>query len=142
MKVHEVMTPNIKFVHPDDSIQKAAEKMKDINIGALPVTAGDEVVGIMTDRDIVIRSTAQGLDPEKHKVVEVVTQSIISVNEEDDIKTVADLMEDKQIRRVLVKNKEGKVTGIVSLGDLAVNIKTKLAGEILKEVSEPAEPAR
>lgn len=141
MKVQEVMTPNIEYIKSDDSIKKAAEKMKNIDIGVLPVTAGDEVIGIMTDRDIVIRSTAQGLDPEKHMVMEVLTTGVTSVKEEDDIKEAADLMEDKQIRRVLVKDKEGKVTGIVSLGDLAVHIKNKLAGEVLKEVSEPAEPA-
>lgn len=142
MKVREVMTPNIEVVHSADPIQKAAQKMEDLNIGALPVAAGDEVKGIITDRDIVIRSTAQGLDPQKHKVMEAVTEGIVSADEEDDIKTVVNLMEDKQIRRVLVKNKEDKVTGIVSLGDLAVHLQRELAGEVLKDVSEPAEPAR
>lgn len=142
MRVQEVMTPNVEFVHSDDPIKTAAQKMEELNVGALPVTAGGDAVGIITDRDIVIRSTAQGLDPEKHKIMEASTQGVVSANEEDDIKKVLDLMEDKQIRRIIVKNKEDKVTGIVSLGDLAVHLQKELAGEVLKEISEPAEPAR
>jgi CBS domain-containing protein len=116
--------------------------MQKLNVGALPVIVGEEVVGIITDRDIVIRSVAQGLDPEKHKVMEAVSENIFSCKEEDDIKVAAKLMEDQQIRRVVVKNREEKVIGIVSLGDLAVNIQKEMAGEVLKKVSEPSEPAR
>ena len=116
--------------------------MEELNVGALPVISGDEAVGIITDRDIVIRSVAQGLDPEEEKVLVAVSEGLVSCKEDDDIEAVADLMEDRQIRRVVVKSNGGKVTGIVSLGDLAVNIPKGTAGEILKEVSQPAEPAR
>ena len=115
--------------------------MEELNVGALPVIAADEVVGMITDRDIVVRSVAQGLDPEKHKVMEAATEGVISCNEEDDVSVVVKLMEDNQIRRVLVKD-NGKVTGIISLGDLAVQIQKDKAGEALKEVSEPSEPER
>jgi len=116
--------------------------MKKLNIGVLPVKTGDEMVGIITDRDIVVRSVAQGLDPEKHKIIEAFSEGVIACKEEDDIKEVAQLMEDRQIRRVVVKDDQEKVTGIVSLGDLAVNIANKLVGQVLKEVSEPSEPIR
>lgn len=142
MKVKEVMTPNVELINSEDSIKQAAEKMAAFNVGALPVMVGNEIMGIITDRDIVIRSAAQGLDPEKHKVMEALSEDVVSCNEDDDIKTVANLMEDKQIRRLLVKAGGGRVTGIVSLGDLAVNIHKEMSGEILKEVSEPSEPAR
>ena len=141
MRVKELMTPRIEFVHSDDTIQQAANKMEQFDVGALPVIVGDEVVGMITDRDIVIRSVSHGLDPEKHKVMEAVSEGVVSCKEDDDIKTVADLMEDKQIRRVVVKDREGKVTGIVSLGDLALNIQKETAGEVLKKVSEPSAPA-
>lgn len=142
MKVKEVMTRDVEFVDSNDSIKQAAEKLKELNIGVLPVKTGDEVVGIITDRDIVVRSVAQGLDPEKHKIIEAFSEGVIACKEEDDINEVAQLMEDRQIRRVVVKDDQEKVTGIVSLGDLAVNIENKLAGEVLKEVSEPSEPIR
>jgi CBS domain-containing protein len=142
MKVKEIMTPNIEFVSANDTIKKAAEKMKTLNVGAMPVGAEDEAVGIITDRDIVIRSTARGLDPEKHKVMEAVTEHPVTADEEDDINTIVDLMEKNQIRRVIIKDREGKVTGIVSLGDLAVHLQKELAGEVLEKISEPSKPAR
>ena len=142
MKVKNVMTPHVEFVHSDDSIKQAAVKMKKLNVGALPVILADEAVGVLTDRDIVIRSVAQGLDPEKHKVMEAISEGILSCQEEDDIKAIVDLMADKQIRRVVVKDKEAKVTGIVSLGDLAIHIQKETAGEVLEKISEPSEPAR
>jgi len=142
MKVKEVMTRDVEFIDSNDSIKQAAEKMKKLNIGVLPVKTGDEMVGIITDRDIVVRSVAQGLDPEKHKIIEAFSEGVIACKEEDDIKEVAQLMEDRQIRRVVVKDDQEKVTGIVSLGDLAVNIANKLVGQVLKEVSEPSEPIR
>ncbi|MDZ7700393.1 MAG: CBS domain-containing protein [Deltaproteobacteria bacterium] len=141
MQAKDVMTRQVEAVRSDGTIQQAAAKMEELNVGVLPVIAGDEVVGMITDRDIVVRSVAQGLDPEKHKVMEAATEGVVSCNEEDEVSTVIQLMEDKQIRRVLVKS-DGKVTGIISLGDLAVQIRQEKAGEALKEVSEPSEPDR
>lgn len=142
MKVKQVMTRDVEFVDSNDSIKQAAEKMKELNVGALPVKIGDEIVGMLTDRDIVIRSVAQGLDPEKHKIIEAFSEGVITCKEDDDIKDGAQLMEDKQIRRLIVTDSKGKMTGIVSLGDLAVNVEKEMAGEVLKKVSEPSEPER
>ncbi len=142
MKVKQVMTRDVEFVDSNDSIKQAAEKMKELNVGVLPVKIGDEIVGMVTDRDIVIRSVAQGLDPEKHKIIDAFSEGVITCKEDDDIKDGAQLMEDKQIRRLIVMDSKGKMTGIVSLGDLAVNVEKEMAGEVLKKVSEPSEPER
>jgi CBS domain-containing protein len=142
MQVKELMTRDIEFVNSNDSIKQAAEKMKELNVGVLPVKTGNKLVGMLTDRDIVVRSVAPGLDPEKHQIIDAFSEGVVACNGDDDIKDVARLMEERQIRRVVVKDNEEKVIGIVSLGDLAVNIGKEMVGEVLKEVSEPSEPAR
>lgn len=138
MKVKEIETPKVAFVRSDDSIKQAALKMEELGVGALPVVVGEDVVGMLTDRDIVIRTVAQGLDAETHKVADAFTEGVVSCKEGDDVGTVVDLMEKEQVRRVVVKDEQQNVTGIVSLGDLAVNIQKEMAGEALKGVSQPA----
>ena len=142
MQVKELMTRDIEFVNSNDSIKQAAEKMKELNVGVLPVKTGNKLVGMLTDRDIVVRSVAPGLDPEQHQIIDAFSEGVVACNGDDDIKDVAQLMEERQIRRVVVKDNEEKVIGIVSLGDLAVNIGKEMVGEVLKEVSEPSEPVR
>ncbi len=142
MKVKELMTRDVEFVDTNDFIKQAADKMKALNVGVLPVKTGDEIVGMLTDRDIVVRSVAQGLDPAKHKVIEALSEGVISCNEEDDIKAVAQLMGERQIRRLVVRDNQDKVVGIVSLGDVALKMANSLVGEVLKEVSEPSEAER
>jgi CBS domain-containing protein len=139
MKVNELMTQKVEFIDADATIQETAEKMKELDVGALPVVISDETVGMITDRDIVIRVVAHGLDPEKSHVSDAITEGVVFCNEADDIKYVARLMENKQVRRVLVKDNEGNVSGIVSLGDLAINANLQLSGEVLQEVSKPSE---
>jgi len=136
MQVREVMTPNVEFVQSDDSLSQAARKMENLDVGALPVATGGELVGILTDRDIVIRAVAKGLDPEKHKVMEAVSEGVVTCEEGEDVKTVADMMEEKQIRRVVVRDRNAKVAGIVSLGDLALRMHREKSGEVLQEVSK------
>ena len=137
MKVKEIKTPKVAFVRSDDSIKQAALKMEELGVGALPVVVGEDVVGMLTDRDIVIRTIAQGLDAETHKVADALTEGVVSCKEGDDVGTVVDLMEKEQVRRVVVKDEQQNVTGIVSLGDLALNIQKEMAGEALKGVSQP-----
>jgi len=137
MKVKEIKTPKVAFVRSDDSIKQAALKMEELGVGALPVVVGEDVVGMLTDRDIVIRTVAQGLDAETHKVADALTEGVVSCKEGDDVGTVVDLMEKEQVRRVVVKDEQQNVTGIVSLGDLALNIQKEMAGEALKGVSQP-----
>ena len=136
-KVKEVMTPDVAFINSDNTISEAARKMLELDVGLLPVVIGTEIVGVITDRDIVLRSVAQGYDPEKTPTLEAVTESIANCNEDDDIETAARIMKDKQIRRVLVKNDDMEFSGVVSLGDLAME-DLRESAEVLQKVSAPS----
>lgn len=143
MQLKEIMTEEVEVIHPDASLKDSATKMKDLDVGVLPVCDGERLVGTLTDRDITVRATAEGRDPTKTKVREVMTQEVVYAFEDQDVKEAAQLMEQKQIRRLMVLNRQKRLTGIVSLGDLAVDTKDqKLAGEVLERVSEPAKPQR
>ncbi len=142
MRIKEVMTPSIEFIRSSDEVIQAAKKMKDLNVGVMPVFEGERLVGMLTDRDIVIRSVAEGHDPNKTKVDQIMTKDVVSCREDDDVTEALQLMENRQIRRLIVRNEENKVIGILSLGDLAVHMSSSLVGEILREVSEPARHER
>jgi CBS domain-containing protein len=143
MQVQEIMTRAVEVIHPDTTLHEAAEKMKSLDVGPLPVSDGDRLVGFVTDRDITIRATAEGRDPNTTKVREVMTPGVIFVFEDQDVKEAARLMEEHQIRRLVVLNRDQRLCGIVSLGDLAVDTRSqRLPGEVLEKVSEPAQPRR
>lgn len=138
MKIRDVMTHNIKMIPSDATAKEAAEMMKALDVGALPISENEQVMGIITDRDIVVRVVAEGHDPADTMVKFVMTKDVATCREEDEVQQAARLMESRQIRRLLVLNKENQVCGIVSLGDIAVDTEDKnLSGEILREVSEP-----
>lgn len=136
MQIKGVMTPNPQVVRSDALLQEVAEKMSTLEIGVLPVCNGDRVIGILTDRDVTVRATAAGCDPTMIQVCDVMTTDIIYCFEDQDVSEAAKLMEDKQVRRLLVLNQEQHLVGIVSLDDLAAGGATKLAGETLKEVAK------
>jgi len=141
MKLRDVMTREVEVIGPDTSLMEAAEKMRALDVGALPVSEGaGKVLGILTDRDIVIRAVAQGRDPRMVKAREVMTTGVEYCQVDDDIRDAADHMREKQIRRILVLDDDKKLVGIVSLGDLAVDANRRLAGKALEEISEPAHP--
>lgn len=140
-KVMEVMTKDVETISPNDSLKDAAEKMRTLNVGPLPVCEGDRLMGIITDRDIVVRAVSQGLDPNNTRVSQAMTDDIECVYENDDIDTVARKMKEEQLRRILVINQDKKLVGIIALGDLAEAISTKEAGKALESISEPSEPA-
>jgi CBS domain-containing protein len=143
MQVHEIMTSHIEVIHPDATLKEAAEKMSQLDIGPLPVCDGQRLVGMLTDRDITIRATAKGCDPKTTRVREAMTPEVVYCFEDQDVKTAAQMMEMRQIRRVPVVNRNKELVGIVSLGDLAVETGNRaLTGETLEHVSEPAEPKR
>jgi CBS domain-containing protein len=144
MFVKEAMTRSVECARPKDSIAHAAERMRDLNVGALPVCGENEkLVGIVTDRDIAIRATAQHCDPDETCVSDAMTPGITWCFDDDDMTDAAHLMEDKQIRRLAVLNHRKRLVGILSLGDLAVKgFDDHLSGETLERVSEPAMPAR
>jgi len=139
MKIHEIMTRNVECISPSIPISKAAEKMRDHDIGFLPICEHDRVIGTVTDRDITIRSVAQGRDPRLAPVSEIMTQTVFSCYEDDDIETVAKTMQDDEVRRMLIFDRSDKLIGIVSLGDIARAAgERNLAGETLGGIAEAA----
>ena len=138
MQVKDVMTRGAEVVRPDATLQEAANKMKSLDIGPLPVCDGDKIIGMLTDRDITVRATAEGLDPKQTRVREVMSKELITCLEDQDVKEAAELMQSKQIRRVPILNKDKRLVGMLSLGDLANRTQdSKLAGKTLEEVSTP-----
>jgi CBS domain-containing protein len=143
MQLKDVMTPHVEVVQPNTTLQQAAAKMCQLEVGPLPVCDGERLVGLLTDRDITVRAVAEGRDPTKTQVSDVMTPEVIYCFEDQAVTAAAQLMKERQIRRVPVLNREKRLVGIVYLGDLAVEAgDTQRAGEVLKEVSEPAQPKR
>jgi CBS domain-containing protein len=137
MKLKEIATKNPEVIHPDQPICEAARKMKDIDVGMLPVCDGERLIGAITDRDLAIRAVAQGCNPLSTKVREVMTSEICYCFEDDDLEAAARIMESKQIRRLPVLNREKRLVGIVSLGDLALRSPDdEIAEEVLEGVSQ------
>lgn len=132
------MTPNPRCIGPDDTLMGAAKVMGELDVGALPVCDNDRLAGMLTDRDIAVRSVARGNDPTRTKVRDTMTPEIVFIYEDQDVDEAARLFETKKIRRLPVLNREKRMVGIISLGDLAVNAGVGLGGEALKEVSQPS----
>lgn len=140
-QVKDVMTKDVEIINPNDSLKDAAEKMRTLNVGPLPVCDGDRLKGIITDRDIVVRAVSQGMDPNKTQVSQAMTDEIEYVYENDDIGTVARKMKDEQIRRLLVVNQDKRLVGIVSLGDITSALNAEEAGKTLESISQPSQPS-
>jgi len=119
MQVKEVMTRGAECVGPDDTLQDAARKMKNLDVGPLPVCDNDRLAGMLTDRDIVLRCVAEGRDARSAKVRDAMSEGISYCFEDDDVAEAARQMKEKQIRRLVVLNRDKRLVGIVSLGDLA-----------------------
>ena len=143
MELREIMTRDVEVVSGDASLKEAAVKMKNLDVGAIPVCDGDQLRGMLSDRDITIRATAAGRDPTKTKVAEIMSTDIAYCLEDQEVDEAVSLMEVRQIRRLPVLNQDKRLVGIISLGDIAVHTGDRdLAGETLQEISEPAEPKR
>jgi len=143
MLIKDVMTRGVEVVRPDETLQQAARKMKSIDVGPLPVCDGERLVGMITDRDIIVRATAEGRDPKTTPVKEAMTPGVVYVFEDQDIEEAALLMRQRQIRRLVVLDSNKRLVGILSLGDLAEDSgDDQLSGDVLEGVSEPSEPAR
>jgi len=143
MNLKDVMTSHVEVIRPETTLEDAAKKMKDVDAGSMPVCDGDRLVGMVTDRDITVRATAQGVDPKSMTVKEVMSPNVVYGFEEQDVADAARIMEDKQIRRLLVLNREKRLVGIVSLGDLATRASSAaITEEVVEQVSEPTERAR
>ena len=136
------MTREPVVIGPDMVLKEAAERMPDLDSGVLPVGQKDRVVGMLTDRDITIRATAAGKDPNQTRVEAVMTPDVVYCYEDEDARDAARKMEEHQLRRLIVLSRDKRLVGILSLGDLAVHTADdRLAGEVAEAVSEPAGPA-
>ena len=140
MKVSEAMTRNVEIIDPDQPIQKAAQRMGDMDVGALPVGENDRLIGMVTDRDIAVRAVALGKPPST-PVRDVMTNDVCYCFEDEDVASVADNMADEQIRRLPVLNRAKRLVGILALGDLAVSEdgapQLRKVGEALAGISQP-----
>jgi CBS domain-containing protein len=136
MQIVEVMTRDPEWIHPETTIEDAACMMRDLDTGFLPVGDGSRLQGILTDRDITIRAVAEGLDATTAPVEDVMTPSVIYCYEDQDIQRAADLMAENQVRRLIVLNRNKKLTGVVSLGDLCLRCGDhEMAGDVLDDIS-------
>jgi len=143
MLLKEIMTRDVEVANSGDFLKQAAAKMKALDVGVLPVCDGGRLAGILTDRDITIRATAAGRNPNKTKVTEVMSTDLVYCLEDQEVEEAVSVMEARQIRRLPVLDEKKRVVGIVSLADIAVHTGDRdLAGETLQEVSKPAEPKR
>jgi CBS domain-containing protein len=138
MKISEVMTREVRIASPDMTIQEAAKLMGELDAGVLPVANSERLIGMVTDRDIAIRGVAQGLKPTA-KIAEVMTEDVKYCFEDDDCDDVAKNMGDIQVRRLPVVNKDKRLVGIVSIGDLAVTMGPdgEAVGDSLAGISRP-----
>lgn len=138
MLIADVMTADVRTVKDTDTLASAARLMRDIDAGSLPVVSErDLLVGIITDRDITVRAVAEGVDSTVALVGDYMTKNPIAITPDADVEDAADVMADIQIRRLPVIE-DGQLVGIVSLGDLAVDVgEEDMIAETLEEISEP-----
>jgi CBS domain-containing protein len=139
--VREIMTSNPESVDADATVQDAAQIMRDINVGSVPVISGGRVAGIVTDRDITVRVLAENRSPANVAVREIATSDPLTVSPKTDIREAAELMARHQVRRLPVVE-DGHLVGMLALGDVSAEGDVREAGRTLKDISTPSEPAR
>jgi CBS domain-containing protein len=139
MEVKNIMTPEVERLPQNASVREVARQMKALDVGMIPVYDGDRLVGMVTDRDLALRVVAEARDATTTQAHEVMTPEVIYCFEDQTVDEAAQVMEQQQIRRLLVLNRDKRLVGIVSLGDLATHRQSqKVAGEALSEISKPA----
>ena len=142
-QICDVMTPDVRVVSPDEPLQKVAQCMDELNVGSVPVCEGGRLVGMVTDRDITVRAVAAGKPVDSTCARDVMSGSVRWCYDDQEVDDVLDEMRDTQIRRVPVLNRQEKLVGIVSLGDLAERGGEKRhVAETLKDISTPSQPDR
>ncbi len=140
-KVGDVMTTRPRAVTPQTPLNEVAELMRSDDVGSVPVVEGDRLVGIVTDRDIVVRAIAQGKDPRGMPASEVSTRELVTVGPDDDLSDALDLMARHQVRRLAVTGEDERLVGVVSQADVARQAKEKDRGELVQSISqEPQGP--
>jgi CBS domain-containing protein len=137
MKVTEIMTTNVECVTPETTISELAEKMKSLDVGFLAVCDADRIAGIVTDRDIVVRGIAGGRDLKSIKTRDIMSKEVHWCFEDEDVKNVAKKMSDKEVRRMLLLDRNKRLVGIVSIGDIA-KVEEEESGRALRDISKAA----
>lgn len=140
LKVKDIMTKNVAYVNPTSTVIEAAQLMQKHNVGSIPVCDQNGIVGIVTDRDIVVRNVAHGTNPQNTPVRDVMTSKVTTVSPDMDVSEASRMMSENQIRRLpVVEN--NMLVGMVSLGDVATHPKSDMeASEALTEISRPSKP--
>lgn len=136
MRVAEIMNP-VETIEPGASVQQAAERMRDLDVGSIPVCDGERLVGVITDRDITIRATATGADPGSCRVDQAMTPKVDCCLADDDVKRALQVMREKQIRRLPVLDRDHRLVGTVALADLASVAESHETGSALRGISKP-----
>lgn len=136
-QLKDIMTKDVQIVSPDSTLSEVARKMRTHDTGVLPVCDGRRIQGMITDRDIVVRAIAEGRDPSMVRASEIMTHDVIYCYEDHSVREAAKLMQSKQIRRLIVLDRQKNLCGIVSIGDLAMEFGDSLVGETLEQISEP-----
>src|SRR5262245_9361322 len=138
MRVEQVMTSGCECIEPERSVSEAARRMRALDVGSLPVCDDDRLVGMITDRDIVLRIVADGKDATERPVRDAMSTGVSYCYTDDAVSDAAGVMQAMQIRRLPVLDRERRLVGIVSLGDLATEIEDdELVGDTLGRISEP-----
>lgn len=141
MRAGEVMTSDVVTVRPDATVREAASMMHDLNVGALPVCDGRRLVGIITDRDITVRATADGMRPDRTPVHAVMTDEVCWCFADDSVEAIEREMAEQQIRRMPVVDSAKRLVGMITLGDLATD-RAPGTENTLRSISKPSEPDR
>lgn len=136
--VSEIMSTDVQVIGPEESLQRAAQMMDQLNVGSLPVCAGDRLLGMVTDRDITIRGTAAGLAPAEGCVSDVMSADVHWCTEDQDTEEVMRVMAEAQVRRLPVISIERDLVGIVSIGDLATRTPNHV-DDVVRSISTPSE---
>ncbi|WP_339871718.1 CBS domain-containing protein [uncultured Brevundimonas sp.] len=134
MKIRDLMSRDVQIARPDDSLQSVSSRMAAGDFGFMPVVDGDQLIGTITDRDMTVRAIATGAAATA-PVREFISRDPQTVREDEDARSVLEAMGSKQIRRLPVVDNDGRIAGVVSLGDLSTRVKEKYAGEALEEIS-------
>jgi len=136
MQVKEAMHTGVEWVEPGTPISTVAQKMRDLDIGAVPVCEKDHLVGMITDRDITCRAVADEADLSKLTASDVMTKDVVYCRDTEDLQDAIHIMEDKQIRRMPAIDKDKRMVGMLSLGDVSHAASQQIAGEVVKAVSD------
>jgi len=135
MKVRDAMHGKVEWAQPTETVQSLAKRMRQLDIGSIPIGENDRLIGMVTDRDIAVRAVADGRDPSQLTAREVMSEGIVYCRDDEDLEDAVRIMEQKQIRRLPVIDDKKRMVGILSLGDISHSASRQLTGEVAAAVS-------